>query len=135
MGFYFSYPHPLVEAGRIGAEMPLTENGGRVTRLLQQLRKGLLSPVETAVIGFEAIDVAMFAGQHTGATGTADGIGAKIISEDCAFLGNPIDVGRLVYFRAIGADRLLGVVVRKKKDDVRLAGLNLTADCQQSDNT
>ena len=53
---------PIVEAGGLGLEVPLADHGCLVTRLSQQLGKGLLRAVEGISVAALAVDVAVLAG-------------------------------------------------------------------------
>ena len=60
---------PVVEAGRVGFEVPFAEHSGFVTYILQQLGEGLLAAVELKPIVYDAVDVAVFARQDYRPTG------------------------------------------------------------------
>ena len=52
---------PIIETGRIGCQVPLSDNSGLITGLLQQLRECLLATVKTFCIVGKAILMAMLA--------------------------------------------------------------------------
>ena len=52
--------HPLVESLRLRFEVPLSEHGGLVSRLLQKLGKCLLRTIEIVPVVHKAVLVAVF---------------------------------------------------------------------------
>ena len=70
---------PMVEANRIGAEVPLTNHGGAVASLLHEDGEGLLIAVELGAVVEEAIEVGVFASEDAGTGGTTNGVGAKTV--------------------------------------------------------
>ncbi len=114
--------HPFVESGGIAFEVPFAINRGGVARALQEFREGDLAAIEHDAVAKEAIDMAVFSGQDAGPARAADGIGAEIIPEKSPLAGDPVDIRRLVDFRAISANGLVGVIVGEKKNDIRPPG-------------
>ena len=43
----------------------------------------------------KSVLVTVFAGKHTGTTGTADGVGHKTVGKKYTLVGNAIDIGSL----------------------------------------
>ena len=113
---------PEIEAGGIGAEMPLANDRGLVAGLLENLRKRGLRAIEADAAGIvvEAVDVIVGAGEHGGAAGPADGVGHETAVEAHALLRDAVDVRRIEQLAgiAVGAESLVGVVVGKDEDDV-----------------
>ena len=116
---------PEIEAGGVADEVPLADDGGLVPGLLEKLREGELGAVEDGIrIIVEPVHVRILAGQDDGAAGSADGIGDEGAIETHAFLGDAVDVRRLVQLPrvAVGADGLIGMVIGEDEDDVGLLG-------------
>ena len=112
---------PAVEARRVAAEVPLADHAGVVAAGLEQPRDGLPRAVE-AVEHRHAVDVRVLAGQDRRAARRADRVGHEDVVEPHALAGEAVDVRRRVHPRAVGADRVGGVVVRHDEDDVRTVG-------------
>jgi len=76
----------------------------------------------------------VFAGQHSGSTGTADGITAEAVFEDSTFGCNSVDgwgnvmaTDKVLKSRWITAQGLQCMVIRKDKQDV--GGATLVGIC------
>ena len=113
---------PLVEAGRIGDEVPLADDRRLVAGAVQQLGERDLRAVEPAVgVVVEAVAVGVFPGQDRGPAGPADGIRHDAAVESHPFPGQAIDVRRLDQPARIvvSADGLIGMVVAEDEEDVR----------------
>ena len=113
---------PLVEAGRVGDQVPLAENGRLVTGRTEQLGEGRLRTVEAAVgVVVEAIQMGVLTGQNRCAAGTADRVRHDAPVETHPLLGQAIDVRRIDQPARIvvGTDGLIGMVVAEDEDDVR----------------
>ena len=116
---------PEVETNGVADEVPLTDDGGLVASLLEELREGDLRAIEDGIrIVIEPVQVRILAGQDDRATRTADGISDEGAIEPHAFLGEAIDVRGLVQFSgvAVGADGLISVVIGEDEHDVGLLG-------------
>ena len=116
---------PAVKARGVGAEVPLADHAGVIAAGLQVLGHVVARAIE-AVEHRHAVEVRILPGEQRGAAGRADGIGDKRIREPHAFLGEPVDVRRLVHLRAIGGDGVLRVVVGEDEEDV---GSWLSSEC------
>ena len=113
---------PGVETLRSAFQMPLAEQGGLVSALLQQLWKGALVRVEAIAVVHKAIFMAMFAGENHRPARTADRIGAETVFKEHPLTGEPIDVGSGVdrfVESVICANRVRCMIVRKDEQDVR----------------
>jgi len=113
---------PEVEPGRVAVEVPLADHGGLVAGGLQQLRERRLGTVEDGVrVVVETIPVGILASQDHRAARATDRIGHERPVEPHALPGDPVDVRGLDEFPvvAVGADRLVGMVVGIDEDDVR----------------
>ena len=116
---------PMVETRRVAHQVPLAEDGRLVAGFLQELWKGGLRPVEAAVrVVGKAVQMGILSGQHRGPAGAADGVRHEAAVEAHAFLGDAVEVGRVEQLPRItvGADGLVGVVVREDEDDVGRLG-------------
>ena len=67
----------MVETGGVAfvAKVPLANNCGLVTSLLQQLGKSLLRQIENIAVAVEAVLVAILAGKNASAAWAADRVG------------------------------------------------------------
>ena len=93
---------PMIETGGVRLQMPLADNGGLVAGGLQQLGHCLLRSVKRLPVVEQSIQVAVLAGQHHGAAGSADGIGHQAIVEAHAFAPDAVDIRRMVQAASIG---------------------------------
>lgn len=109
---------PVVESGRRGAEMPFSDNGRLVTGSLEQLGHRLLVGIELIAVATKAVQVTVLAGENHGPRWPADGVGDEAAVESHAFVGQPVDIGRLVAIAPVAAHRLIGVVIAHDKEDV-----------------
>ena len=110
---------PVIKASRVGGQVPLPDHRRLVTRLAQQFREGLLRAIEGMRVVDEAILVAMLTRQHTGPTGSADGIGHETIGEPNAILSDTVDVGCLDVTPVVGTQCLKRMVIRHDVEDVQ----------------
>jgi len=101
---------PTVEAGRVGAEVPLADHAGVVAGGLQALGDMVARTVE-AIENRHAVEVRILAGEQRGTAGRADGVGDAGVLETCAGLGQPVDVRGPVDGRAVRGHRMMRVVV------------------------
>lgn len=111
---------PVVESGRVGLQMPFADESCLVACALEHLWKGGLSAVKVVSIAAESVDVAVLAGEDTCAGGTADGVGTEGIDESGAFVGDPVNIRRLIDLGAVGANGLECVIVTEDENDVGL---------------
>ena len=113
---------PFIEAGRaMGgafAQVPLAEDGRLVAAGLQVFGEGGQAVVHRRSEGGYAVDVVVGAGEHAGAAGGADGVGAEGILEAQAAMGQAIQLRRLVDAAAIGGEGVGRVVIGKDEEEV-----------------
>jgi hypothetical protein len=105
--------------------VPLADDRGLVVGGLKHFREGRLRTVEPAVgVVVEAVEVVVLAGQDARPAGAADGVRDQAAVEPDALLADPVDVRGVDELPrvAVGADRLVGVVVGEDQDDVGLLG-------------
>ena len=88
-----------------------------VTARLQLFDDGVARAVEP-VEHRHAVAVRILPGEQRRAAGRADRVGDERVGEPGAGGGQTVEVRCLVDLRAIGRDRMLGVVVREDEDDV-----------------
>ena len=116
---------PFVETGRITDQVPFADDRRLVAGFLQQFRESHLGRVEPAVgVVVKAVEVVVLPRQHARPAGPADGIGHQAAVEPHALPGQPVDVRRLVELArvTVGADRLIGMVIREDEHDVGFVG-------------
>ena len=113
---------PVVEAGRVGLQVPLADQRGLVAGALQPFRDVVLRPVEEVAVVAHAVRDAVLARQDHRATRRADRVGAVHLVEDHALPREAIEVRRAVDARAVGADRGGRVVVAEDEEDVGARG-------------
>ena len=109
---------PVVEAGRVGDEVPLADDGGLVAGGLEVFGDVWGGGVNLIVEGFDAGEVGVEAGEDDAAARGADGIGDEAVGEAGAALGDAVDVRGLVDLAAVGADGVGSVIVGHDEDDV-----------------
>ena len=84
----------MVKSNGRRIQMPLSDDGRRISTCLQGFRNRPLSLVKSfARIAHEAILVTMFASQYAGARWPTDRIRTKRILEDGALTGQSVNVG------------------------------------------
>ena len=108
---------PGVEPYRIAAEMPFADHSGVVAALLQQTRKSDARAVE-AVENRHAVQMRILSRQNRGAARRADRVRREHVPHQHAFARQPIEVGRLVDARSVGANGVRRVIVGHHEDDV-----------------
>lgn len=108
---------PAIEPGGVGPEMPFSDHAGVIAGGLQHLRDGWLRTVEHIEDGC-AVGVGILAGEHDGATRGADRVGDEGVIETHPPAGETIQVRRLIYLGAVGADRVLGVIIGKDEKNI-----------------
>src|SRR4051812_32981795 len=116
---------PIIEAGGIRFQMPLTYDSGLIASRLEQLGHGGLRSVKAAVfVIIESIRVAVFAREDASAARAANGIRHQAAVEAHALFGQTINVGSLDEFArvVIRADSLVGMVIGKDENDVGTRG-------------
>src|SRR5690242_3962400 len=94
---------PIIKTGGIALQMPLADHAGVITGGLQHFGNGRLAAVET-IEDSDAVDMAVFSGENRRAARGADGIDDETILEAHAFVGDAVDVRRLVDLAAVSAD-------------------------------
>lgn len=109
---------PVVEAGGVGGEVPLSDDCGLVAGGLEVLGDVGGGGVDLVAEGFNAGEVGVEAGHDDAAAGGADGVSDEAVGEAGAALGEAIDVGGFVDLAAVGADGVGGVIVGHDEDDV-----------------
>ena len=112
---------PPIEANRIASEVPLADHPRVVPALLQKPRDRHARAVETVEYR-HAVDMRVLTGQDRRPARRADGISREHVCEQRAVAREPIDVRGLVDVRAVGANRMGGVIVRHDEHDVRTIG-------------
>ena len=122
--------HPLIESGRVGAQVPFSEYGSPVADFLQELGECHLLGVEPVSVSLEAILVAVLPRKNASPAWSADRIGAEVSFEDGSFPGNPVNIRGLVDFRTVSRDRLGGMIVREDEYDVGLFGSQDEGECK-----
>ena len=102
----------MVEPGRCTYQMPFTNQTSAVTSLLKELGHRLLGAVEypMLVIG-KAVLVAMFAGNHTGTTGTGERVGHKAVYKTYTIAGNTVEVWSLHMGFIVAGHHLCSMVI------------------------
>ena len=115
---------PVVETNRVVAQVPLTDQAGAITGLLQQLRIGrntrrhFLDGVAAFGIPVDVMDVGQAPGKHRGPPRRAEGIGDEAIVETHAFVGQPIEVRRVENLVAVAAHHRRNMVVGHDVEDI-----------------
>ncbi len=112
---------PLIEASRVGYQVPFANDAGLIARIVKQLDEGLLAAVEDGlglVVG-EAVNVAVFSGEDASAAGPAEGVGDEAIFKAHSLRRQAVEVGGLIDFTAIAGEGVGGVVVGHDVKDVR----------------
>ena len=106
---------------RVGLKVPLANHCRLIPSFLEQLRKGLLVPVETVSVHVKAVQMAVFACLNHRTTGTTDRVRHQAAIEQHAVFRNAIEVGCLQQLQLVivGTERLRGMVIRKDEEDVR----------------
>ena len=88
---------------------------------MKKFGESLLVTVELIAVTHESIQVAMFAGLNHRTAGAANGVRAKAIDEQHAFVGKAIDVGRgshILQPTFVGANGMGRMVIREDKQDI-----------------
>ena len=113
--------HPAVPVGvahRLGAsEVPLADEG-RIVARVAHVAADCLDVRRDVVEDGNAVFVAVFASQDSGAARRADRVCAKAVLEQHSLPCEPVDVRRLVDPRSVRADCVRGVVVGHDVEDV-----------------
>ena len=98
---------PIIESSWVVnaavAEVPFSDEGGLISRLLQKLGKSQLSPIHFCSKGGHPVDVVVGSCEDGCTTGTANRIRAKTVVKSYAFVGDAVEIGRLVDAAAIAA--------------------------------
>ena len=112
---------PRVEPGGVRFQMPFAEKARLVSGLLQHFRVSGLGAVQRSLsVEDKAVHVGMPAGQDAGAGGAAQGVGAVAAVKNHALASQFVEIGQGHGGIIIaGAQRLVGVVVRNDKEDIR----------------
>ena len=114
---------PMVEPGGQTFEMPFADDSRFVSGLLQQLGESLLRIVKDAGrVVVKTVFVGMLARKHTGAAGTAQGIGDETVGETHALDGDAVEIGRRSVTRIVTAHHLRRMVVGHDIEDVHRTG-------------
>ena len=109
----------VIKARRRGLQVPLADHGRLVACLPQHFRHGGLRTVERLSVRVLPVHVAVLSRQHRCPARRADRIRDQAVVEEHAFIGEAVDVGRVVHAGAVGADRGRRVVVTEDEQDVR----------------
>ena len=101
--------------------MPFAEKARLVSGLLQHFRVSGLGAVQRSLsVEDKTVHVGMPAGQDAGAGGAAQGVGAVAAVKNHALASQFVEIGQGHGGIIIaGAQRLVGVVVRNDKEDIR----------------
>ena len=91
---------------------------GLVAGALQQFRKCLLAAVEFQPVVEHAVEVAVFARENHRPRWSANGVGHQAAVKAHALFGQAVDTRGLIDLRSVGANRLVGMVVREDEHDV-----------------
>jgi hypothetical protein len=118
---------PVVEAVRVVADavalavahVPLADEAGAIAGVAQLGHEGRLGGVEKGVEGRDAVLVAVGAGKQRGSARGAQRVRREEVVEPDAGAGDGVEMWRGVDHRAVGADRVGGVVVAEEEEDVR----------------
>ena len=112
---------PRVEPGGVRFQVPFAEKARLVSGLLQHFRVSGLGAVQRSLsVEDKAVHVGMPAGQDAGAGGAAQGVGAVAAVKNHALASQFVEIGQGHGGIIIaGAQRLVGVVVRNDKEDIR----------------
>ena len=76
--------------------------------------------LKSVAVSKKTVHVAVLAGQDAGPRWTADRIRAKRIVKHGTLLCDPVQMRRLIDFRAVGTDRLRCMIVGENEHDIRL---------------
>ena len=124
---------PVVETSREAFQVPLSDDCGLVTSLLKQFRHGLLRAVEYAssIVG-KSVGMAVLAGNHAGAAGTAQRVGDEAVGKSHAITSNAVEVWGLDKMASIATHHLCRVVIGHDVNYVKRFGFlfGLLARCQ-----
>ena len=104
------FPH--IEACGQALQMPFAEESSLIARALQHLGESGLRGVEHAsgVVG-KAVGVAVLAGEHTGATRSAERVGHITACESHTVLGNAVEIGCMHISLVVATHHLRRMVV------------------------
>ena len=131
--------HPMVETGRLGNQMPLSDNGRFIAVSLQHFRQSELRTVEPLVgILHESVFMAMLSCQHGSAARTGNGVAAIVVHKHGPFIANAVNVGSRSDFSdwiPVDAHCLAGMVVAHDKYNVRAFVTRLCRNRQQRQRT
>ena len=108
---------PAVEAGGIGAEVPLADQARVVAAGAQLLGDRVTGAVE-GVEDRNTVGVRILPRQERRPAGRADRVGDERVGELGTVRGEPIEMRGGVDLRAVAGDRMLGMVVGEDEDDV-----------------
>ena len=112
---------PVIEPGRVAAEVPFADHAGIVAGCLQILGDRWLRAVELVKHG-RAVLVAVLAGQDRGAARRADRVNAEDPVKPHPVACQPVEVGRLVDLTAVRANGVRGVVVGHNEENIGALG-------------
>lgn len=97
--------------------MPLADHARVIATRLQMLGHIVAIAVDAIEDG-HAIEMRILPREQCRAAGSADRVGNKAVREPRTCFGETIQMRRLVHFRAIRRDRMLGMVVGEDEDNV-----------------
>jgi hypothetical protein len=75
----------------------------------------------------------VFACKDNSPAGCTNRIGDKGVAEQHTFIGQPVNIGRFIPVRSIGADGLASMVISHDKNDIWLFRFLLTRQAQGQD--
>ena len=100
-------------------EMPLTDQTGLVAGFSECPGIHPLAAIPLGRVSYDTIGLAVLTGEDGCPTGAADGIDVEGMSEEGAFLGNPVEVWGLVDRTGIGPDGPQGMIITEEKKNIR----------------
>ena len=104
---------------RVTLEVPLPDHAGLVAGFSKFPWIHPLTTVPLGRVSDDTIGLAVLAGEDGGSTGAADGIDVEGMSEEGAFLCDPVEVWGLVDRTRVGPDGAQGMIIAKEKKNIR----------------
>ena len=104
---------------RVTLKVPLTNQAGLVSGFSKFPGIHPLAAVPLGRVSDDTIGLAVLAGEDGGPTGAADGIDIEGMSEEGAFLCDPVEVWGLVDRTGVGPDGAQGMIIAKEKKNIR----------------
>lgn len=104
----------VVEVGRFNLEVPFADHRGLIAGFFHLNGEHLIARLHLATQIERAVRVVVLTGQHAGAGGRTDGVGAEGVREQRPFVGQPVDVRRGSDFSqtaAVRGNSVSGVII------------------------